>query len=399
MQTVDSEHLVITQTKNMPLTHVSTGTRVLLISPDKSPIGNVLRLLEHSQYRVHHVAAGENALHHIEKFGTDIVLYDQHTPDYKPEAFIQRVRILPKGVEVPVILMGEEDSVVPWRKALNMGALDYFPYSICRLHYERVLQTAGDRQRIQAAQIRKHVEQHHHEIIGIVQHEFRTPLTLLLGYAEYLRESLVGEISREELELSIEAILSGSERLHRLIESFLLLAELRQRHSQPANHQCMDPVLLWQEAHAILRVEVEKSGLIVEYDEPKQLQPVDLDSGLVREALTRLLDNALRYRQANSRRIRLCVHYTLDAVEWSIEDDGQGIAETQLQRILQPFGRVEKDRYTPQGIGLSLAIVQRVAELHNGKLHVESQPGKGSTFTLRLPLAGKQERSSRTFYN
>jgi signal transduction histidine kinase len=249
------------------------------------------------------------------------------------------------------------------------------------------LESATERHNAMLAEVQLQVEERCHDIIGIIQHEFRTPMTLLLGYGEYLRESLNGQIDREELSLSIDAILSGSYRLNRLIESFLFLSDLQHRRQSQLKVQPVEPGILWREVQAILRVEAEESGLRVENMNPENVPSIEVDPELTRGALTRLFDNALRYVRSDSRRIRLCVEFDEQWVRWIIEDEGPGMEASQVQRILEPFARSHGASYRPERANLSLAIVRRIAELHGGTLEVESWVDQGSRFCLSMPLS------------
>lgn len=271
------------------------------------------------------------------------------------------------------------------RAALYAGAIDYLSYSVNPVIFMHTIETAPMRQRAIAAEVQRQVEERYHDIIGIIQHEFRTPMTLLLGYGEYLRDALDEKLDKEELKLSVEAMLSGSHRLNRLIESFLFLSELQYRRPEQIQVQRVMPEMLWREVQAILRNEAQESPVSIVHAFPAETSAVEVDPELVREALTRLLDNALHYTRAESREVRLEVETSDQWVRWIIEDEGTGIEADQLQHILEPFGRGEGKRFMPRSAGLSLAIVKRIAELHGGTLSVASRLHEGSRFVLQLP--------------
>lgn len=113
------------------------------------------------------------------------------------------------------------------------------------------------------------------------------------------------------------------------------------------------------------------------------------DAEMVREALRRLMDNAVRYRRAESKQVWLSVELlpTDTYVGLRIRDEGAGIPTYQLEKFATAFEQVDRDNRTEPGAGLSLALIRHVAHLHGGTLEIESQYGKGSTFTLWLPAA------------
>ena len=103
---------------------------------------------------------------------------------------------------------------------------------------------------------------------------------------------------------------------------------------------------------------------------------------LLREALLRLLDNAIRYRKPESTTIWLTTAAKPGYVGWSIRDEGIGISKAEQLRLAEPFQRGSSHPAGEHGIGLGLSLARRVAELHGGYLEIESEEGVGSTFTL-----------------
>jgi signal transduction histidine kinase len=113
------------------------------------------------------------------------------------------------------------------------------------------------------------------------------------------------------------------------------------------------------------------------------------DTEMVREAMRRLMDNAIRYRRLASQAIWLSVEIapTSTYVGLRIRDEGVGIPTAQLNSYATAFEQFDRDNRTEPGAGLSLALIRHVAHLHGGSLEIESEYGVGSTFTLWLPVA------------
>ena len=232
------------------------------------------------------------------------------------------------------------------------------------------------------AAIQRRVEVVRNEILGLIQHEFRTPLTFIMGYAEFLHSTLHEEIRRDEIAHSVEAILEGSRRLHHLVESFLMLATLSREALPDDEFYPLDPMVMWRETVAPQREELNAAKLRVLLLEPPDPIIAFGMMDLLREALSRLLDNAIRYRKPESTTIMLATVAKPGYVGWSIRDDGIGIAPEMQLRLAEPFQRGHHALTGEHGAGLGLSLARRVAELHGGYLEIESAEGVGSTFTL-----------------
>ena len=114
-------------------------------------------------------------------------------------------------------------------------------------------------------------------------------------------------------------------------------------------------------------------------------EKIEVDRRAVVRALTNLIDNAVRYSEADQQ-VTVLVEVLESAVAISVKDDGVGIPRAELERVFERFYRVDRARSRETGgTGLGLAIVRHVAENHGGRVLVESKPGDGSTFTIELP--------------
>jgi signal transduction histidine kinase len=297
-------------------------------------------------------------------------------------ALLNRIRGNPKTRNLPVIFLTGHDSPEQRQRARESGVVDYLtkPLNENDLIYavRAVLQRHAD----QEADLQTRIEEVRNQILGLVQHEFRTPLTFVMGYAEYLQDALRQDLPLEEIQNSVDAILEGSRRLHHLVESFLLLANLSREALPTDEVYPLDPAALWRECIAEVRETLEDAEISVSITEPPDPVIVFGVMDLLREALSRLLDNGIRYRRPGARTILLSTVAKPGYVGWSIRDEGVGISAPLLAQLSAPFVRLHQRQANGHGIGLGLTLVRRVAELHGGYLDIESEEGVGSTFTL-----------------
>jgi two-component system phosphate regulon sensor histidine kinase PhoR len=224
------------------------------------------------------------------------------------------------------------------------------------------------------------------DFVANVSHELRTPLSILRGYIETLRDD--PKIPADESSRILEVMERHSKRLGQLVDDLLVLAQLESGSSRlqasdiDLSKLFSDVVRDWEKKFA-------EKDLEVQIDLPKRTPAFRADEGRLREVLYNLLDNAVKYSPRGGR-ICLQANQRDTEVVLSVSDNGIGIAEDDLPRIFERFYRVDKARSrTLGGTGLGLAIVKHIAQLHGGRAEAESQPGKGTTVRVVLPIGSE----------
>jgi len=217
------------------------------------------------------------------------------------------------------------------------------------------------------------------DFVASVSHELKTPLTAIKGYIETMEET-----ADENNAVYLQIVRRHTERLINLVQDLLNLSALEHPNVK----------LYWEDVNlktiannvlAIFENAAKRKGLklIQEIPEPP---PVIKGDGLrLEQALINLLDNAIKYTEKGT--VSLRVKVVDDQVVISIQDTGIGIAAEHIPRIFERFYVVDRSRSRQSGgTGLGLAIVKHIVELHQGKIRVESTPGKGSEFSVVLPM-------------
>jgi PAS domain S-box-containing protein len=225
----------------------------------------------------------------------------------------------------------------------------------------------------------KRLENSREEAFSAVSHEMRTPLTAVLGFAQFMKENPTSpEQQREYLGL----IEKEGQRLKRLIDNMLGLQRLR------AGFGLMNPapVQLYPLLHEVAgRFWNPLVPQRIEIDCVPDIFPVLGEAVRLQEALTNLLDNAVKYSPAGSMVVLGAQADGDRALLW-VRDEGPGIPMEKREKIFEQFYRLEESRRAA-GTGLGLALVREIAHAHGGRVWVESAPRQGSTFYLSLPLA------------
>lgn len=223
------------------------------------------------------------------------------------------------------------------------------------------------------------------DFVANVSHEIRTPITSIKGYAE----TLVNEPQDdpERVRHFIEVIARQADRLAALVDDILSLAALER--SETAQDAVLEPMTLRPVIEASIQTCTPKAAsknvrLVAACDEDIE---VVAHAALLEEAIVNLIDNAAKYSRPDGE-VRIEAARSAGTIEIRVRDSGAGIASEHLPRIFERFYRVDRARSRKLGgTGLGLAIVKHIVALHHGSVTVESVLGKGSCFTIHLPLA------------
>ncbi|HLV27069.1 MAG TPA: ATP-binding protein [Gemmatimonadales bacterium] len=221
--------------------------------------------------------------------------------------------------------------------------------------------------------------------LATVSHELRTPLTALAGYGELLADGILGPLSAQQTE-TVERMRAVTGHLASLIDEILAYSNLEggREHVHPSS-VCAN-VLARQVAHIAEPLASQKELEFV-LDLPEDEISFVSDGQKVRQILVNLAANAVKFTEQG--RVTMRVRREKDAVCFSVEDTGRGIAPSDHPRLFQPFGQLDEGLTRSHGgIGLGLYVSRRLAGLVRGRIEVAPRAGGGSVFKLLLPLAG-----------
>ncbi len=238
--------------------------------------------------------------------------------------------------------------------------------------------------------------------MATVSHEMRTPINAVLGYADLLDLGLEGALTGGQATY-VERIRQTGRTLLDLVNDVLDLTRAEFGHLE-VELTDVDPLPITEEVAALLEGQAQQKGLVLELAAPtggpaeRTAPAVQADRRRLRQILLNLVANAVKFTDAGAIRLRVTTTSTEGAerVEFAVEDTGIGIAADQLAFVFDEFFQVDP-RLTRRhgGAGLGLAISRRLARLMGGDLTVTSETGRGSTFTLWLPVAGTPANGPR----
>jgi signal transduction histidine kinase len=221
------------------------------------------------------------------------------------------------------------------------------------------------------------------DFVANVSHELKTPLALIRLFAETLE---MGRVSAEEKKRQYYRVIhKESQRLTQLINNILDFSRIeagrKEYRMAPADlNRIVGDVL---EAY---RFSIEQQGFTLESKLAEDLPEVEVDKEALSQAVINLINNSIKYSR-DEKLIRLETARNSGNVSLSVTDRGIGIPSSDQAKIFEKFYRAENSLvHETKGSGLGLTLVRHIVEAHGGSVEVESSPGKGSTFTLVLPI-------------
>jgi signal transduction histidine kinase len=218
-----------------------------------------------------------------------------------------------------------------------------------------------------------------------ISHEFRTPLTLMLGPLEDLLTQQAGALP-ETAHAELERVHRNAGRLLRLVNTLLDFSRLEAGRLE-AHQEATDLSRLTVDLASSFRSAIERVGLTLTVDCPPLSQPVSLDRDMWEKVVLNLVSNAFKFTFQGGIVVRTREHGGRVLLE--VEDTGTGIPASELPRLFERFHRVRDARSrTHEGTGIGLSLVRELVKLQGGTVHVESTEGQGTKFTVELPFGG-----------
>lgn len=227
-------------------------------------------------------------------------------------------------------------------------------------------------------------EQMKNDFISSVSHELRTPLTAIKGWSETLREGGAGDA--EMTAKGLEVISDEAERLSGIVEELLDFSRMQSGHIS-MQFTRMDLLAELEEAVVLFRDRAKREGIELIYVEAAELPPIVGDRDRLKQVFINIIDNAIKYSNPGGR-VRVEAADMGAHVQVVISDSGVGIAKADLPNVKNKFYKANRTR---PGSGIGLALADEIVRRHKGKLEIESEEGVGTTVTITLPAAAKDD--------
>src|SRR5258708_3274540 len=322
------------------------------------------------------------------EFEPDCVLLDLHMPEPDGLEILRRIRDVRSRLGfLPVLVLTSDIGPVARSNALDLGADDFLTKPLDRqavvLRVRNLLSTR--RLHVDLARASRHKS----EFLASMSHELRTQLSSVIGFSELLLSDTSDRFDDARRRKFLAQINSSGRYLLDLTSDILDLAKIDSGRAVLR----LEIVMIVELAHGVIRsldpLAAKKAIRIkAELAAPGQVRA---DAGKLRQMLLNLVSNAIKFTPEGGL-VTIGAERFADRIEISVSDTGIGIPESEFEHLFDEFRQFDSDTAREQrGTGLGLALTKRFVELHGGRIRVASEVGKGSVFTLSLPLATRGE--------
>ncbi|MDZ7666741.1 MAG: HAMP domain-containing sensor histidine kinase [Desulfotignum sp.] len=228
------------------------------------------------------------------------------------------------------------------------------------------------------------LNQEKNQFLGMAAHDLRKPIGLILTYSEFLLDEAARDLNTEH-QTFLSTIHKRSLFMKHLVDDFLDVSAIEAGRFD-LDLQPVDMPNVLSTSLEINRLQARKKGVILQVDMEACTKPVLIDAAKIEQAVTNLVSNAIDYsRKGDTVRVRLFRQQ--DHLMFSVEDKGPGMSRQDMEKLFTPFGRTRaKKTAGEKSTGLGLMITHKIVTAHNGTLHVDSTPDRGTIITVKLPV-------------
>ncbi|MEG4279384.1 response regulator [Microcoleus sp. MON1_C1] len=360
--------------------------KILVIEDEEAIRENILELLEAENFEGIGAINGKVGIKlAIEKI-PDLILCDMMMPEVDGHGVIKALRSEPLTATIPFIFLTAKADKVDVRTGMELGADDYITKPCTPQELLKAIAIRLEKQKTISRQSQKTLDELRTNISMSLPHELRTPLNAILGFSELILSEYQVLEESDILEM-IGQIQTSGHRLYRLIQNFLLYAELEIAATNPellkemrnSEFSCVKS-LLSQKA----RQQAKHANRTEDLQLNLQDSSVAMDSVRLAKIVEELLDNAFKFSLEGTP-VLLSTFVENQTFILSVKDKGRGMTTDQIAQ-LEAYRQFDRKLYQQAGLGLGLAIVQRLVELHGGEFKIESLPQQETIVCVSLPV-------------
>ena len=360
--------------------------KILVIEDEESIRENILDLLEAENFEGIGAINGKVGIKLASEQIPDLILCDMMMPEVDGHGVLKALRSEPLTATIPFIFLTAKADKSDVRTGMELGADDYITKPCTPQELLKAIAIRIEKQKTISRKSQQTLDELRTNISMSLPHELRTPLNAIMGFSELILSEYHVLKESDILEM-IGQIQTSGHRLYRLIQNFLLYAELEIAATNPellkemrnSEFSCVKS-LLSQKA----RQQAKHANRTDDLQLNLQDSSVAIDSVRLAKIVEELLDNAFKFSLEGTP-VVLSNWVENQTFILSVKDQGRGMTADQIAQ-LEAYRQFDRKLYQQAGLGLGLAIVQRLAELHGGKFKIESLPQQETIVCVSLPV-------------
>lgn len=364
-------------------------TKVLLIEDDAVLRENVTSILSFEGFEVETAADGVEGVEVAKQYTPDLIICDIMMPRLDGYGVLKQLQTDEKLSTIPFLFLTARSERQDMRQGMELGANDYLTKPFTRAELLRAITSLIEKHQRVTNQYQQKVDQLQKSMTLSLPHEFRTPLSIIMGYTSYLLEN-ISDISIEELEPALADVYQSSLRLQRLIENHVLYAQLQGNVVEAASIRSAakylqaNPIDTHQYIKDITERVAQQHKRLHDLKVTTSPSLLSMMPDYFSKIVEELVDNAFKFSTTGSP-VEVYSHSNNNSLHISIIDQGEGMEDTNVKTI-DGFVQFDRDIHEQQGMGLGLYIAQRLVRLHQGQMKIESVLGQGTQISILLPL-------------
>ncbi len=366
-----------------------TTPNVLMVDDTPANLELLTVMLRVRGYKVRAAVSGKLALQAARNNPPDLILLDINMPGMNGYEVCAELKADERLKDIPVIFLSALSETMDKVKAFGAGGVDYitkpFQFEEVEARVETQLELRKQKRRLQENYDKlRELEKMRDALVHMIIHDLRSPLTGIQGFLELIGENAKGSLSPEHIRYIAEALKSAKQMIQ-------ITSDVLDTSKMEAGKMKLEPVECGLDGmikEAVSGLTALLEGREVRFTPPEKPSTVLADRDIIFRVIQNLLGNAIKFTPKDGGIIGLAVESSGNRVSVSVQDNGPGIAPEYRQKIFEKFAQVElpagRQKYST---GLGLTFCKLAVEAHGGKIGVDSEEGKGSTFWFELPLS------------
>lgn len=363
--------------------------RILVIEDDDGIRSEVLDWLGFEGYDVYGATDGREGIHMAMRMLPDLVISDINMPEMNGYRVLLELRANRATAMTPFIFMTARTTRSDHRYGMEIGAEDYITKPFTNEELLNSVKTQLTKQESARNRTKEQLTELRMALTHSLPHELRTPLIGILGYGELLGMD-AEKLSPTSIREMARNIVSSGQRLHHMVENYLLYAQLELLARDPQKslaHRALSVIrpdsIVIQSANKVAEFYNRTNDIRFDLQSTSAANISEID---LHKIISELVDNAFKFSEPQT---PVDVITASEQHEYIVQvtDQGRGMLPEQIQRI-GAYTQFQRDIYEQQGVGLGLTISRMLAENYGGNLTIDSTPNMQTSITLRLPVPG-----------